>query len=183
MQKWRKRTAPLRQDWLRFKRVFSKEYNDWRESQKTTAAAQYGTANAVPLQPAFEEENVAAIANLATATAADRASTARLTKTNAQLTAELKRTQEKLVKALERPALTTTTSNRQFLRDRTNNSKDTRPPDRHYCWTHGYCCEHTSAMCPTPKGGHQKYATARKPHNGSKINKEEWIKRVTKIDN
>ena len=49
----------------------------------------------------FEDETIAAIANLATATAADRATTAQLTATNAQLTTELKKTQDRLVEALK----------------------------------------------------------------------------------
>ena len=179
-KKWRKRTAPLVNDWPSFKTFFSEAYNDWRESQKTSAAAQYGTANSVHTKEAFEEETIAAIANLANATASDRATTARLTETNAQLTLELKKTQERLVQALEKIAKL---SNRPPLRERNTNTTDVRPLDRHYCWTHGYLCEHTSARCPTPSEGHQKHATARKPHGGCKDKKEEWIKRVTRIEN
>ena len=181
-KKWRKRTAPLLQDWPSFKVFFAEEYNDWRDSQRNSAGAQYGSANAATDHQGFEEETIAAIANLATATAADRATTARLTETNAQLTSELKRTQEKLVIALEKIAsLTTGTGARQPLRERNTNQK-TRPPDRHYCWTHGYLSEHTSARCLNPAEGHQKYATARQPLGGSKIKKDDWIKRVTKIE-
>ena len=118
----------------------------------------------------FEDETIAAIANLATATAADRATTAQLTATNAQLTTELKRTQDKLVEALERLERFSKQITKQPLKQRDTNTV-TRPLDRHYCWTHGYLCEHTSGRCPDPKQGHCKFATARKPLNGSKINK------------
>ena len=41
----------------------------------------------------YEAETIKAISNLATATASDRATTERLTETNAKLTEELKNTQ------------------------------------------------------------------------------------------
>ena len=179
-RKWRKRTRNV--TWVYFKTYFGEAYNDWRESQKTTAASNYSTANMTTNNKIFEEENIAAIANLATATAADRATTAQLTATNAQLTTELKRTQDKLVEALERLERFSKQITKQPLKQRDKNTV-TRPLDRHYCWTHGYLCEHTSGRFPDPKQGHCKFATARKPLNGSKINKEECIKRVTHIDN
>ena len=67
---------PLVNNWPSFKNFFSEAYNDWRKSQKTSAAAQYGSANAVHTKVGFEEETITAIANLATATASDRATTA-----------------------------------------------------------------------------------------------------------
>ena len=63
-------------DWPSFKNFFSKAYNDWREFQKKSAAAQYGSANAVHTKVGFEEETITAIANLAIATASNRATTA-----------------------------------------------------------------------------------------------------------
>ena len=70
--------------------------------QTTAAGTQYNTANAVTQGHTFEEETIAAIANLAIATSLDRVTTAQLSATNAQLTAELKKTQERLAQALEK---------------------------------------------------------------------------------
>ena len=95
-KEWRKRTLPLRKDWPSFKQHFTEAYNDWKTTQRNTARTRSHTANAAVINQAFEEETIAAIANLATATASDRATTARLTETNAQLTLELKKTQERL---------------------------------------------------------------------------------------
>lgn len=180
---WRKRSHPLVNDWPNFKTFFAEAYNDWRETQKQSAGTRYSTANNVTHnKEAFEDDTIAAIANLATATASDRATTARLTETNAQLTAELRSTQDKLVKALEKIALLSSSSGtRQPLKER-NTNRDNRPPDRHYCWTHGYLCEHTSGRCPEPGPGHQKFATARKPSGGSQKRKDEWIQRVTRVE-
>ena len=99
-RKWRKRTRNV--SWVDFKTYFGEAYNDWRESQKTTAAKNYATANMATSNRVFEDETIAAIANLVTATAADRATTSQLTATNAQLTTELKKTQDILVEALDR---------------------------------------------------------------------------------
>ena len=86
------------------------------------------------------------------------------------------------VKALEKIALLSSSSGtRQPLKER-NTNRDNRPPDRHYCWTHGYLCEHTSGRCPEPGPGHQKFATARKPSGGSQKRKDEWIQRVTRVE-
>ena len=179
-KKWRKRIAPLLQDWPSFTKFFAEAYNDWRDAQKTTAGNRYATANAAPVHRAFEEETIAAIANLANATAADRAATAHLTATNARLTEELKAAQNKLVAALEKIA-SLTQGSRAPLAD-VSNRVDNRPPDRHYCWTHGYCCKHTSQRCPSPNDGHVRNATARKPQGGSALIKDEWLKRVTRIE-
>ena len=185
-KKWRKRLPPLLQDWPSFKIFFAEAYNDWRETQKTSAGNIYATANATPKQSLFEEETIAAIANLANATAADRAATAHLTATNAKLTEELKATQTKLVTALETIAALNK-GNHSPLTDLTNTGRrtrtDTRPPDRHYCWTHGYCCEHTSRKCPSPALKHVKDATARIPKGGSAEKREEWKERVSRINN
>ena len=179
-KKWRKRTPPQLKDWPSFKVFFAEAYADWRVGQRQTANIRYGSANAVTTQ-GYEAETIEAIANLATATASDRATTARLTETNAKLTEELKKTQQKLVEALEK--LAKLSNPRCPLAPKTGKENDKRPTDRHYCWTHGYLCEHTSGRCPNPAEGHQRYATARKPLGGSKLKYTEWIKRVTLVEN
>ena len=69
-------TPPQATDWPAFKTIFTEAYNDWQESQKTAVAARYGTVNAIQTKENFEEETIEDIANLATATASDRATTA-----------------------------------------------------------------------------------------------------------
>ena len=130
----------------------------------------------------FEDETIVAISNLATATAADRSTTSQLTATNAQLTTDLKKTQDRLVDALEILERFSKQHVKQTLKERETN-KLTRPMDSHYCCTHVYLCENTSGRCLNLREGHCKFATARKPQNGSKLNKEEWIKRITHVDN
>ena len=158
--------------------MFAEAYTDWRETQRMTAGKVYATANAAHT-PTLQDETIEAIANLATATAVDRATTATLTATNQQLTTKLRKTQDKLLDALERLAIVAKT--RQPLatiipdNENTGRPAKTRPRNRHYCSTHGYLCPHTSGRCPDPAEGHQRYATARDPKGGSKINKEKWL--------
>ena len=149
-----------------------------------TTGSAYGSANAAPPAQNYESETIKAIANLATATASDRATTARLTETNARLTKELKSTQQKLIEALEKIAqLSENRSPFAPCTAKTGKENQACPPDRHYCWTHGYLCENTSGRCPAPATIHQKFATARKPAGGSTIKQNEWVKRVARIEN
>ena len=182
-KKWRKRRPPLAKDWPNFKTFFSEAYTDWRIGQRQTMGQKYGTANAAPAQN-YDTETIEAIANLATATASDRATTAILTNTNARLTEELRTTQQKLVEALEKIAQLSTSRVPFAPRaGQENENRNNRPLDRHYCWTHGYLSEHTSARCTSPAENHQKHATARKPMGGSKAKYDKWIKRVTRVEN
>ena len=186
MQEWRKRTALLRKDWPNFKTQFTENYNNWRESQTTAAGTQYNTANAVTQVHVFKEETIATIANLATSTALDRATATQLSATNAQITAELQKTQERLVQALEKIAEIST--GRTPLapvapsKPRRGKENDRSAPDCHYCWTYGYLCKHTDDKFPAPADGHQRFATARKQIGGSNIKQDDWVKRVSKIE-
>jgi predicted RNase H-like nuclease (RuvC/YqgF family) len=103
------------------------------------------------------QETVEAITQLATATASDRGTVAKLTTTNAKLANQLEaahaliaqlknkivRLKNKIKPAWQgqRPAKTT------------NNDS--------YCWSHGYqvAKSHTSATCNVRKNGHQEAAT------------------------
>ena len=87
--------------WLQFKIDFTISHQKYRESQATTPAAA-GFNASPPNNPYAHLETIDAIANLATATAADRTAVANLTTTNAALTAELVTVNSKLVKALEK---------------------------------------------------------------------------------
>ena len=91
-----KRQAPELNTWPGFKAFFTNAYQEWRESLVTTASAGFQSSNHT-----YQQDTVDAIANLATATASDRASVAALTATNSTLYAEIATTNAKLVTALQ----------------------------------------------------------------------------------
>ena len=182
LRDWRRKTAADK-TWTNFKPFMTERYAEWRQEHVTTAGHKYSTANAVhPEDPEFEQRTIDAIANLATATASDRATVARLTATIAELTTELKQTQGKLVAALETNARLAasgnTPNNKENFRP-SGRERSGKPANRHYCWTHGFLCTHHSGKCPDPKPGHVSNAKSRSTKGGSEANKEEWIKIVT----
>ena len=75
-------------------------------------------------QQEYREKVISAIANLATATAANRATMASLTETINNLTIELRNTQSKLVAALEKKATLAARKENVNLRH-TNDNKTT----------------------------------------------------------
>ena len=85
--------------------------NKWRESQSTTTGAEFQSANLLQEEDTtqlYQQETVGAIANLATATASDRATVATLTSTYSTLTLTLTACQLQLVEALQNVAKLTT---------------------------------------------------------------------------
>ena len=178
LRNWR-RKPEADQTWSNFKTFMTARYTEWREENPNTAGQKYGTANvAHENAPAFEQRTIDAIANLATATASDRATVANLTATISELTAELKKTQAKLIAALEKNAHLAAGCT-SCDKENVNPGKSKRPPNRHYCWTHGFLCLHHSGKCPDPKPGHVSTAKARDTKGGSQANKAEWIRIVT----
>ena len=81
---------------------FSKAHREWRANLRLTAGQHFPRANAVDATSVQNQqaETVYALANLATATAADRATVATLTDTIAQLSSELASAQAKLISSL-----------------------------------------------------------------------------------
>ena len=106
------------------------------------------------------------LANLATATAADRATVATLTDTVAKLSAELASAQAKLISVLlENQKLLKLVLGRGSRTSRgeskTSGGEAQGPwsgPTIHYCHTHGLQCPHPSFKCPEPATGHIKNA-------------------------
>ncbi len=84
-REWRRRPI-IEHTWSNFKAAFAEAHQDFRESQVTSPQFGYHNANA-----AFElqQDTATAIANLATATTANRATFSNLTATNSILTNEL----------------------------------------------------------------------------------------------
>jgi hypothetical protein len=177
---WRRRTT-VEKTWTEFKRVFTLAHQELRESTHTSKGSGFHSANNAVTQDDFnhdiQQETVDAIANLATATASDRATVASLTATNSRLTLELIAVNAKLVKALEankqRQVTTTggrsntTTRGRASTTTNGDRERSQKTPGPHYCFKCGSNVWHTSARCWSKKAGHQDEATEENKMGGS----------------
>ncbi len=167
---WKRQTEAYK-TWPQFKIDFTRAHQEYRESQVTTPrAAGFLADEFTPTNS--QQETIDAIANLATATAADRTAVANLTTTVADLTIALGKCNGKLVGALERVNVLT----QQLAAYKAGtNTRNPAPNDSsgrsHYCWTCGYRSPHSSWNCETPATGHQKRATRANTLNGSTKNK------------
>jgi hypothetical protein len=158
--------TPMNQTWAEFRREFSRAQREQRIISSTASGAGYHTANVAehyePTPVPADAEFTTDMANLATATSADRETVATLTRAISTLTDQLKakdtwaKSQEAEVRILlgvqghARPAAATSTPTTYIRKSyRTNNDK--------YCWYHGYqgVLNHTSANC-TEKATGQK---------------------------
>ena len=95
--------------WIGLKTFFAAAHKEWHKSQSTTTGAEFHSANLLQEEDTtqiYQQETVNAIANLATATASDRATVATLTATNRTLTSALTDCQLQLVEALQNVAKT-----------------------------------------------------------------------------
>jgi hypothetical protein len=152
---------------------FAVAYQEYNEALAITprAAGFHAETLAADALAAHQDNTIDAIANLAIATAEDGRAVANLTDTNATLTKELAVSNGKLVLALT--VVNSLTKQLAALRVVPSPRSPTAgPPERkHYCWTCGYRCEHSSWLCPTPAFGHQTRAKAADIMNGSTKNK------------
>jgi hypothetical protein len=165
----RQRRTPINQTWAEFRREFARAQREQRIISSTASGAGYHAANVVEHYehaPApADTEFFTAMANLATATSADREKVATLTRAIATLTDQLKakdiwsKSQEAEVRRLlgvqgnTRPAAAASTPTTYVRKSyRTNNDK--------YCWSHGYQVglNHTSANCTKKAPGHKDNA-------------------------
>jgi hypothetical protein len=162
---WKRQPADYK-TWPQFKLDFSLAYQEYNETlDLSPAAAGFHAAT----KPDQHDDTILAIANLATATAADRTAVANLTSTNATLTKELTTSNTKLITALN---MVNTLQKQINERTPTGQSRtSTSGARKHYCWTCGYRSEHSSFYCPTPATGHQTRAKASDTMNGSTANK------------
>lgn len=149
--------------WTNFKPFFARAHREFRDTKTTTTGASYGSANA-----AYQQETVDAIANLATATAHDRATVATLSATVSKLTSDLATANAKLITAL---ATVTTLTSANSEHHRKQHNPTPRSGARHYCWSCGFKCEHPSFRCTNPKPGHDNFAKASETKGGSQVNK------------
>ena len=170
------RTPSLDQTWPNFQVHFAKAHREWKANLKLTTGTHFPRANAVipPALPAATNETVEALANLATATAADRATVATLTDTIAQLSSELASAQAKLISSLlDNQKLLSRLSNKGGPRNPSGGEPSGGAsiglwdgPCIHYCHTCGYKCPHPSFKCPVPTASHIKNATKKDIRGG-----------------
>jgi hypothetical protein len=134
---------------------------------ETAAHAGFHSANAAMTETEdhMAKATIGALANLATATAAEIGVVAALTQANARLVKQLEETSSELreLKALFH----------QERRDR-RGPRNGNATASTYCWTHGYKVDktHTSLSCNTRNPGHKTEATRAENMGGSQANKE-----------
>jgi hypothetical protein len=158
----------IEKTWTQFKSHFAAAHRQHKQMQGESAAtAGYHSANtaATHNEDQMAEATIGALANLATATAADRGVVAALTQANSRLAKQLEDNSNELreLKALLKKERSEKRGQRSF-----------NPSPRNYCWTHGYKVgsTHTSLTCKLPKPGHKKEATRAENMGGSQANRE-----------
>ena len=158
-REWRRLPQPQK-TWNSFKLLFTEAHQDYMLMQNQ-GQHRFHAANATESNLHDEETNLA-LANLASATASDRAAIANLTATNERLTAHIEQLTQQLTLTMQQLA------NQQMCPPALPNptSKKPRPPAQqtHYCWSHGFRVKpdgsHTSKTCSRRRPGHQENATA-----------------------
>jgi hypothetical protein len=165
--RWNKKHA-IEKTWTQFKSHFAAAHRQHKQMQGESAAtAGYHSANAAVghTEDQMVEATIGALANLATATAADRGAVAALTQANARLVKQLEDNSNELrqLKDLIKKERSEKRGQRSF-----------NPSPSNYCWTHGYNSgsTHTNLTCKLPKQGHKKEATRAYNMGGSQANKE-----------
>jgi hypothetical protein len=113
----------------------------------------------------MDEAPIGALANLATATAADRGVVAALTQANSRLVKQLEENASELREL--NSLLNQERRDRRVPRNSTSSAST-------YCWTHGYKVvkTRTSLTCNTRNPGHKAEATRADNMGGSQANKE-----------
>jgi hypothetical protein len=158
----------IEKTWTQIKSHFAAAHCQHKQMQGESAAtAGYHSANAAVTHSddQMAEETIEALANLATATAADRGVVAALTQANSRLAKQLEENSSELreLKALLKKERREKRGQRSF-----------NPSPSNYCWTHGYKVgsTHTSLTCKLPKPGHKKEANRADNMGGSQATRE-----------
>ena len=192
IKKWNELTATDRDTYIKLKIFFSKAHRSWRKSLRPTAGAHFPRVNSAATAPTFElpgtrvQPDLSAfsgklsdsLANLATATSADRATVATLTDTVAKLSAELASAQTKLISALmENQRLIKLVGGRSGRTPGggappTSGGDPCMGPHIPYCFKHGHKCPHPSFKCPDPSANHIKNATKKDTRGGCETDYE-----------
>jgi hypothetical protein len=166
-RRWNEKPA-AEKTWTHFKSHFAAAHCQHKQMQGESAATTgYHSANAAMNQneDQMAEATIGALANLATATAADRGVVAARTQANSRLAKQLEENSSELREL------------KAFLNQERRDKRGPRsfnPSSSNYCWTHGYKVgkTHTSLTCNTPKPGHKAEATRAENMGGSQANKE-----------
>ena len=172
----------------RFSKEFSERSGSIQEHQRRKAMGQQptwegGHANTTEFER--QQQQAEAMANLATATAADRQAVSELSISNAKLTHEL-RTATATIATLQQClascgcAPTQTTGKKGQKQHQKNTRRKFTPLDPDgYWWSHGYHVSrgHNEASFDNTLSGHQSAATRADPMGGSTNNKPEWYTR------
>ena len=153
---WRRKPLAER-TWANFRTDFTLAHQELRESSQTAHTGGF-QANNIMETAHHQADTVTAIANLATATASDKATIESLTTTNASLTAALISLNKQLSIALRAS---------QPTNPRPGPSLGVTGLNKHYCWTHGTYCPHSSYKCEAPAPGHKNKATTRNKQGGA----------------
>ena len=158
-KEWSQKPTPDK-TWANFKTHFTAAHSLHRQQQSTMQAAGCGTANAI-----IKNETIEALANLATATAADRDALANLTNAVATLTAQLAE-KDKEIQSLK------TQLKKLGTNTPGNNQRKPLDPNGH-CWSHGHNVAHgrSSKTCTRRCEGHKEEATRTNAMGGSQKGK------------
>jgi hypothetical protein len=166
-RRWNEKQASDK-NWTHFKSHFAAGHRQQRQMQGETAAnAGYHSDNAAMTQneDQMTEATIGALANLATATAADIGVVTALTQANSRLVKQLEENASELreLKAL----LNQERGDKRGPRNSTSSAST-------YCWTHDYKLGKTptSLTCNTRNHGHKAEATRADNMGGSQANKE-----------
>jgi hypothetical protein len=158
--------------WAQFKLDFVTAHREFRLTNQTAQHSGFHSANMM-IEQGHEEtmqDNIDAIAQLATAMASDRGTVATLTTTNAKLATQLEAAHAQIAQLKKEIATLKNKIKPAWQGQRpvktTNNDI--------YCWSHGYqvAKSHTSATCNMKKSGHQDAANKSNTMGGFQWGKE-----------
>jgi hypothetical protein len=166
-RRWNKKHS-IEKTWTQFKSHFAAAHRQHNQIQGEPASTDgYHSANAAVThnEDKMSEATIGALANLATATAADRGVVAALTQANCRFAKQLEENSNAL---RELEALL------KKERSEKRVQRSLNPSPSNCCWTHSYKVgsTHTSLTCKLPKPGHKKEATRADNMGGSQANKE-----------
>ena len=195
---WNQRTADNK-TLPDLKTFFAAAHREWRLSLQNETGTPYSNAHNAPARSDdryLHQETVGTIANLATATAINRAAIAQLTATVERLTSELVTVNTKLVAALKTQQSSRGGNvGRSWGRGRgasavagassttpthgpptgagtaTRTEKQDLEPPIHYCWTCVPGCRQNSAKCHSPTNVHIYMATRQDMQGGAEAQK------------
>ena len=195
MKIWKKKPAHDK-TYVLFKVFLVTCHQEWHEEQLAASTLGYGQANlaAAAITERDEElrqDTVDAIANLATATASDRAANSMQTALIQSLHAQLAEANRKLVDALERLSVLAPAAAAHVgaipgapippvppAAGRPRRARPPRTEGPHYCSSHGFGVWHSSAKCKFKSATHNVAATATNTMGG---NQETFAARMIRL--